>query len=87
MEVNVDEQPTYASDVAFTPSVKAVQTRKRSRPSYERMEQNGSWQTSITPELAAFIEAQTSIFLATASLRGAALHSASRRSERLLARC
>jgi predicted pyridoxine 5'-phosphate oxidase superfamily flavin-nucleotide-binding protein len=61
---------SYASDVAFTPSVKAVQTRKGSRRSYERMEERGSWQTRITPDLARFIEAQTSIFLGTASKDG-----------------
>lgn len=55
----------YSSDVAFTPSVKAVQTRKGSRHGYQRMEERGAWQTRITPELADFIEAQTSIFLAT----------------------
>ena len=47
----------YASDVAFTPSVKALQTRKGSRRSYERMEERGSWQTRITPDLADFIAA------------------------------
>jgi predicted pyridoxine 5'-phosphate oxidase superfamily flavin-nucleotide-binding protein len=64
------ETPTYASDVALTPSVKTVQTRKGSRTSYARMEENGSWQTHITPDLASFIEAQTSVFLATANLDG-----------------
>src|SRR5262245_55803727 len=34
------------------------------------MEERGSWQTRITPDLAAFIRAQTSIFLATASAEG-----------------
>ena len=56
----MDRTPSYASDVAFTSSVKVVQTRKGSRRSYERMEQRGSWQTRITPDLARFIEAQTS---------------------------
>jgi hypothetical protein len=60
----------YASDIAFTPSVKAVQTRKGSRHSYGRMEERGSWQTRITPDLASFIEAQTSIFFATANGEG-----------------
>ena len=58
---------TYSSDVAFTPSVKAIQARKGSRDHYGRMEQNGSWATRITPDLARFIEAQTSVFLATAN--------------------
>jgi len=57
----------YSSDVAFTPSVKTVQARKGSRLVYQRMEERGFWRTRITPDLAAFIEAQTSIFLATVS--------------------
>ncbi len=61
---------SYASDVAFTPAVKAVQARKGSRASYARMEEQGSWETRITPDLAAFIAAQTSVFLATASPDG-----------------
>jgi predicted pyridoxine 5'-phosphate oxidase superfamily flavin-nucleotide-binding protein len=66
----MDTAPKYSSDVAFTPSVKAVQTRKGSRSGYARMEENGSWQTRISPDLAGFIEGQTSIFLATASADG-----------------
>jgi uncharacterized protein len=66
----MDGIPVYPSDVAFTASVKAVQARKGSRRSYARMEEGGSWRTRITPDLAQFIEAQTSIFLATANLEG-----------------
>ena len=60
----------HSSDVAFTPSVKAVQTRKGSRRGYARVEERGAWQTRITSELARFIEAQTSIFLATVNAEG-----------------
>src|SRR5215469_13480895 len=60
----------YSSDVAFTPSVKAVQTRKGSREVYTRMEERGGFETRITPDLAAFIAAQTSVFLATANRDG-----------------
>ena len=60
----------YSSNVAFTPSVKDVQTRKGSRQSYARMEERGGWQSRITPDLAAFIEGQTSVFLATANTEG-----------------
>lgn len=63
----MDTDQTFSSDVAFSPSVKAVQTRKGSRRSYSRMEERGSWQTIITPELAGFIARQTSVFLATAN--------------------
>lgn len=58
------------SDVAFTPSVKAQQTQKGSRDAYARMEQTRGWETRITPDLQAFIEAQTSVFLATANAQG-----------------
>lgn len=61
---------TYPSDVAFSPSVKAFQTRLGSRPAYARMESGAGWQTQVTPDLAEFIAAQTSVFLATASAAG-----------------
>ena len=60
-----------SSDVAFTPSVKAIQTRKGSRQTYQRMEQQGGWETEITENLAAFIADQRSFFLATVSSDGA----------------
>lgn len=60
----------YASDIAFTDSVKAIQSRKGSRNIYARMEKNGSWQTEITPELAGFIAAQSSFFLGTVNANG-----------------
>lgn len=59
-----------ASDVAFTATVKAIQARKGSHAAYARMEQGGSWERSITPDLKAEIEAQTSVFLATANAQG-----------------
>jgi predicted pyridoxine 5'-phosphate oxidase superfamily flavin-nucleotide-binding protein len=61
---------SYSSDVAFTPAVKAVQEAKGSRASYARLEEAGSWKTKITPDLKIFIEAQISVFLATANAEG-----------------
>ena len=60
----------YASDIAFTPTVKALQTRKGSRRAYARMEAAGSWQTRITPDLEAFIAEQRSVFIATVNAEG-----------------
>ena len=60
----------YPSDIAFTPTVKAIQQRKGSRTSYERMEAGRGWSTAITPDLADFIAAQTSVFFGTASADG-----------------
>ena len=61
---------SYSSDVAFTPTVKSVQTRNGSRGAYAHMEESGSWETRINAELKEFIEAQTSVFLATANAEG-----------------
>ena len=58
------------SDIAFTPTVKALQTRKGSRHAYARMEQGGGWENRITPDLKDEIEAQISIMLATANAEG-----------------
>jgi predicted pyridoxine 5'-phosphate oxidase superfamily flavin-nucleotide-binding protein len=66
----MQHERTIASDVAFSPAVKAVQARKGSRAAYARMEEGGSWETRITPELAAFIADQRSLFIATASADG-----------------
>ena len=59
-----------ASDIAFTPAVKAIPARKGSRAAYARMEAGGGWQTRVTPELTEFIAAQTSIFFGTANAAG-----------------
>ena len=61
---------SYTSDIAFTPTVKAIQTRKGSRDAYARVEAKGSWPTIIDPALRSFIEAQTSVFLATSNAAG-----------------
>jgi predicted pyridoxine 5'-phosphate oxidase superfamily flavin-nucleotide-binding protein len=68
--MTMDQTATYASDVAFTNAVKSIQVRKGSRAAYARMEQGGSWEQTITPDLKAEIEAQTSVFLATANGQG-----------------
>jgi len=66
----MSELRKISSDVAFTPSVKAIQSRKGSRPAYARMESNGGWATTITADLADFIARQTSVFLATSNTAG-----------------
>jgi predicted pyridoxine 5'-phosphate oxidase superfamily flavin-nucleotide-binding protein len=66
----LSDTPAYSSDVGFTPTVKAIQSRKGSREAYARMEEKGGWRTGIDNDLAAFIGEQTSFFLATASAAG-----------------
>jgi predicted pyridoxine 5'-phosphate oxidase superfamily flavin-nucleotide-binding protein len=60
----------YSSDVAFTPAVKSIQTRKGSRGAYARVEQNGGWRTEIDENLAAFLSQANSLYFATASADG-----------------
>ena len=66
----MNTEAKIASDIAFTPTVKAIQARKGSRAAYARMEQGDGWNTTITPDLAEFIAGQTSVFLGTANAAG-----------------
>jgi len=59
-----------ASDVAFTPAVKKIQQRLRSRQSYARMEQGRGWARTVTADLASFIAERDSFYLGTASADG-----------------
>ncbi|NWK47547.1 pyridoxamine 5'-phosphate oxidase family protein [Ralstonia pickettii] len=63
-------QRAYPSDIAFTSTVKAIQTRHGSRELYASVEKGRGWHTTITPDCAAFIRQQTSVFLATANAAG-----------------
>jgi predicted pyridoxine 5'-phosphate oxidase superfamily flavin-nucleotide-binding protein len=59
-----------ASDVAFTPAVKAAQERLGSRRSYSKMEQGRGWTRTITSDVAGFIAERDSFYLGTASADG-----------------
>lgn len=61
---------TPTTDVAFTPSVKALQTREGSRAAYARLEEQGGWEDRVTPKLADFLAERDSCYLATASAEG-----------------
>ena len=58
------------SDIAFTPTVKALQVQHGSRDAYARMEREKGWQRTVTPELAAFIALRDSFYLGTANAEG-----------------
>src|SRR5690348_9312026 len=60
----------YSSDVAFTPTVKAIQARKGSREAYAHVEQNGGWRTEIDDKLAHFLAEANSFYMATATKDG-----------------
>jgi uncharacterized protein len=56
-----------SSDIAFTPAVKAIQTRRGSRPAYVKREARGGFNTAITPDLSAFLSEVDTAYLATAN--------------------
>jgi len=61
----------YASDVAFTDTVKRIQSERGSRRSYERMERStGGFPREITAELAGYIAERDSAYIATANAAG-----------------
>ncbi len=60
----------YPSDIAFTPAVKLIQAEKGSRAAYARVEQNHGWQTTLTPELEAFLSEMDMFYLGTANAEG-----------------
>jgi predicted pyridoxine 5'-phosphate oxidase superfamily flavin-nucleotide-binding protein len=59
-----------SSDVAFTPTVKALQERRGSRGHYAKVEAQGGFRTTVTADLAAFLAEVRSFYLATASADG-----------------
>lgn len=60
----------FSSDIAFTAAVKGIQSNKGSRSSYSRMEMGGSWETTVTPELEAFLVDLDMFYLGTANAEG-----------------
>lgn len=60
----------FSSDIAFTPAVKAVQSAKGSRNSYSRMELGGSWETTVTPSLSAYLADLDMFYLGTSNAEG-----------------
>lgn len=61
---------TASTDIAFSPAVKAEQSRLGSRDAYARVEAKGGWSDRIDDALAQFIAARDSFYLATAAADG-----------------
>ncbi len=59
-----------SSDIAFTPAVKYIQSRRGSRKLYEKQEARGGFRTAITDELEAFLAGVDTAYLATANADG-----------------
>ncbi len=58
------------SDIAFTPSVKAVQERLGSREIYAGVEQRGGWKNEIDEGLRTYIAERESLYMGTATADG-----------------
>ena len=58
------------SDIAFTPTVKALQAQHGSRDAYARMDRERGWEQTVTPDLEAFIAQRDSFYLGTANADG-----------------
>ena len=59
-----------STGIAFTPAVKAIQSRLGSRSIYEGVERRGGFRTEVTPDLEAFIAERESFYIGTASAEG-----------------
>lgn len=59
----------YVSDIAFTDSVKAIQSQYGSRDSYAKIEKEW-WPDVVTADLAAFISERDSFYMATVNSEG-----------------
>jgi predicted pyridoxine 5'-phosphate oxidase superfamily flavin-nucleotide-binding protein len=61
---------TPSSDIAFTQSVKAMQTSRGSRATYAKVESHGGFRTAIDETLIAFLAQVDTAYLATANAEG-----------------
>ncbi len=59
-----------SSDIAFTPTVKAIQSARGSRAAYAKIEARGGFRTDIDEHLAGFLEGVDTAYLATANAAG-----------------
>jgi len=59
-----------SSDIAFTSSVKAIQTARGSRAVYAKIEARGGFRTDVDEDLAAFLRSVDTAYLATANAAG-----------------
>ncbi len=59
-----------SSDIAFTPTIKAIQTARGSRAAYAKMDARGGFRTEMDETLAGFLAGVDTAYLATANAAG-----------------
>ncbi len=62
--------PRKFTQLAFTPTVKAIQEKYGSREMYTRMEESGPENDTLIPRLVEFIEARDSFYMGTVNSQG-----------------
>ncbi len=62
--------PEAIADIAFTDTVKRAQTARGSRENYEKHIAKRDWESTVTPDLAAFIAERNSFYMASANADG-----------------
>lgn len=60
----------YTSDIAFTDSVKAEQSKRGSRKGYQKSIEKRDWRSTVSGDLTAFIAERDSFYFATSSKDG-----------------
>ncbi|MGO1120330.1 pyridoxamine 5'-phosphate oxidase family protein [Rhodovibrionaceae bacterium A322] len=65
MTAETTPSQTPVSDIAFTPSVKAIQSEMGSRANYQKALERRDWKNEVTEDLAAFLAARNSFYLAS----------------------
>ena len=60
----------YVTDIAFTPTVKALQERLGSREIYANVEENHPWSSTVDARLRAFVQERDGFYLGTATAHG-----------------
>lgn len=66
----MSQTPPPSSDIAFTPTVKALQTARGSREAYARQEARGGFRVEIDDGLADFVATIDTAYLATVNADG-----------------
>ncbi len=61
---------TFASDIAFTPAVKAIQEEMGSRDAYAKQESGRGWRTEVDDQLRQFLAQLDMFYLGTANVEG-----------------
>lgn len=65
-----DAVPDPSSDIAFTPTIKAIQAVRGSRDAYAKIEARGGFRTTITDDLVDFLAGVDTAYLATTNASG-----------------